>query len=788
MGLSAVVGVAFGLVLATVGGARRTDSSYGRFLREQKAVDAFIATPPIPGVDRLDLEAVERLPYVAEAARSSYVPVGGRTDAGRVVSSTDLGPISSADGRFGFDLNRPKVLEGRAPDRARPDEVAVGFVTAQRLDLRVGSTVTVRLARSAQLAEFFATSRASDLWDFARGPEVTLRVVGIEAAPGGFPPLSGRQPPPLFLTPAFHDAYMEGVLQYEATVIRLKNPGLLPEFKAAVGRLAAGKAPAIEITQEDQAHNVHRSMHQQAIALWVLAGVGALAALLVLGQALARQSYLDSTGYPTLRALGMTTGQLWLVGMARAASIALPAAVVAAVVAVALSPLFPIGLARLAEPNPGVHVDLLVVLGGAVAVIPVVLSVVALPAWSAARARRAAPAAVKIGPERRSAVADGLARLGFPPPMVAGVRMALEPGRGEAAVPVRSTLAGATLTVAAIAAALCVGASLQHLVGTPRLYGHAWDATLGSRVSPDVSDQVVPRLAANPSLAAVAAGTVVEIEVARARVSALAVEPVKGPFPTVLLEGRAPEGPDEIVFGSRSLRAAGARVGDRVTVRSLWSSGEMTVVGRAVFPDLGDRGRLGEGAALTFEGLQRLLPSAPRNIFYVSYAPGADPDATVRELQQSLGRLGVGRTERPADLANFGRVEDLPRILAGIVGVLGAAMLVHALVSSIRRRRRDLAILKSLGLVRRQLFWAVAWQAMATTIFAVVVGLPLGVAAGRWAWVLFAEQLGVASEPVIPLPPILLIGPLALVLANLVAAFPARAAGRVQPALALRTE
>jgi predicted lysophospholipase L1 biosynthesis ABC-type transport system permease subunit len=109
-------------------------------------------------------------------------------------------------------------------------------------------------------------------------------------------------------------------------------------------------------------------------------------------------------------------------------------------------------------------------------------------------------------------------------------------------------------------------------------------------------------------------------------------------------------------------------------------------------------------------------------------------------------------------------------------------------VTSIRRRRRDLAILKALGFVRRQVWATVAWQASCVAVISLLVGVPVGIAAGRWAWNAFANSVGVVPEPAIPLVAALLVIPITLIAANAVAALPARAAGHVGPASVLRTE
>ena len=114
--------------------------------------------------------------------------------------------------------------------------------------------------------------------------------------------------------------------------------------------------------------------------------------------------------------------------------------------------------------------------------------------------------------------------------------------------------------------------------------------------------------------------------------------------------------------------------------------------------------------------------------------------------------------------------------------------MTHTLVTSVRRRRRDLAVLKTLGFTRGQVGATIAWQAITFAVVAFAFGLPLGVAVGRWAWQLTADALGVSSAPVVPLAAVLAVAAGAVVAANLVAAVPGRAASRLRPATALRSE
>ena len=85
--------------------------------------------------------------------------------------------------------------------------------------------------------------------------------------------------------------------------------------------------------------------------------------------------------------------------------------------------------------------------------------------------------------------------------------------------------------------------------------------------------------------------------------------------------------------------------------------------------------------------------------------------------------------------------------------------LAHVLFTGVRRRR-DLAVLKTLGLTRSQLLKLVSWQASALATVALLAGLPLGALAGRWSWALFAGATGVPGQADIPLPLVLLAIPL----------------------------
>ena len=104
-------------------------------------------------------------------------------------------------------------------------------------------------------------------------------------------------------------------------------------------------------------------------------------------------------------------------------------------------------------------------------------------------------------------------------------------------------------------------------------------------------------------------------------------------------------------------------------------------------------------------------------------------------------------------------------------------------LSLVRRRRGELALLKVVGMTRRQIWAVIAWQTTLTLLIAVVAGGVLGIVGGRLAWRAFAGSLGVV--PVVEVSvPVLILGLAALVLAgNLLAALPAAVAARTKPAV-----
>jgi hypothetical protein len=233
----------------------------------------------------------------------------------------------------------------------------------------------------------------------------------------------------------------------------------------------------------------------------------------------------------------------------------------------------------------------------------------------------------------------------------------------------------------------------------------------------------------------------------------------------------------------------------------------LTIVGTATMPTVGVGHGLhlsmGTGAVLD----QNLIPLADQdiqqegngpNVYFVRTRPGISGAAAARSLSGMANEISIAAgqpqsvmlsgVQHPAQIVNYRSMGSTPAILAGALALGAVSALGLTLSASVRRRRRDLALLKTLGFTGRQLAATVAWQASVSVGIGTVIGVPLGVALGRTLWVLFAEELYAEPHPTVSILSLVVVVIAALGLANLVAAIPGRRAARTPTALVLRAE
>jgi ABC-type antimicrobial peptide transport system permease subunit len=810
LGLAVLLGVIGGVVLTAAAGAERTDTAYPRLLQWAGAAQVQL----IPNSDTLPsryFAALGRLPQVAVMSTTGLYQA---TLPGRGSQLTPVETMSSPDRALGITADRVKVLAGHRFDPQAAGQAMIDQKLADLEHLRPGGQLHLLLIPNSPKTGNPEPQLAGQL---------TFRVSAVVTFDSQIVPQTGAVgEPTALLSPPFTATATAAHTSYgTAAGIRLRPGASMAAFLSAATALArqypatGRKVDVISLSSQTAA--TERAIHPQAVALALFAGLAGVIAVAVIAQLLGRQLTLDSAEFPVLRALGMTRGRLAVMSLARTAVVTVAGGLVAVAIAVAASPLMPIGAARLAEPAPGIQANLAVLAAG-LAVFALVPLALLIPAAWAAAARAQGPLGV-AGPGRPGRVSWLGALAGRTGPVTGGlgVRMAFEPGHGRTAVPVRSALIGTTVAIASVLAAVVFGTSLIGLVATPHRYGQNWAQMLDLGFGGVTRQLAAELLARDPAVTASAVGNYGQLSVGATRtiVPAVGIGPAPGRDFLTLLAGRAPESPGEIALGAQTMRAVHARLGQtvRVTVNQVAYppsygriSRMMRIVGEAVFPAF-SRGSftptdLGTGAVVPAAVLSEPSPStgcAGRvtcyNFFLFRYRAGTDPRAASTRLLTTLTRKGcppgsclATTDQRPSDIRDYAGVRDTPLLLGIVLALLAVATMTHVLLTSTRRRRRDLAMLKALGLVRRQVLGVVEWQAVTLAATALVFGVPLGIVAGRWAWVLFADAAGVSASPSIPVPLVLASIPVSLALAALIASGPGWTAARVRPAVALRAE
>ena len=795
LALCLLVALLSGLVLAAVAAGHRTATAFPRFAAAH-GYDALVVSPaPMP--------ALAKLPGVTSVTLLRQVEAGAATCA-------CPRPINPAF--FNLDEVAPanlprlaKLVAGRMPDPSAPDEVLASFRLQQDAGVGVGTIIHVPLYAAAQCGAVLSGAPVTPA-----GGTVALRVVGIEASEVEFP-FTATPAYDVYTTPAFARQMAGRTVLFPLYFVQLRGgASAFPAFQARVRALGA-------LAVSDMASAVGAigaSIWPQVLGWWLLAGLIGLAGLAVVAQALSRQAAADAEAYGMLSALGATQRQLAAAGLAATLLVAVAGTVMGLGLAFVLSPLTPVGEARIADLAPGFGFDAIVLLPGACIAVLAVLAVGAWPAaWTARRAARSRVSRPGLAARaaRPSWIAQALSGGGAPPSALIGVRQALERGRGRDAVPARTALLGSVLAVTALAAVAVFGASLGHLTSTPALYGQPFDMSFspsGGAGSAAAFAKLASSLERDKNISDVSVGGGGDVMIDGRVVVAVAGAPLRGPLLLELSAGRLPGTGPEVALGATTLRQLGAHIGSRVRVtvprptggtRTSW----YVVTGTAVFPAGWGTGGLGTGAAFPLDGLlspqcASLPAGASQNACRLQAAVGVGGDVLVKAVPGPRGQADLASLARayptevnfpypPTNLVNFGET-DFPWLFGLAVAIFGIGTLVHALVVSVGRRRREVGLLKVLGFVRRQAALVVCWQTTTVAVVGLIIGLPLGIAAGRAGWGLFAHDLGFVPVPVVVAWGLVALAAATIAVAILLAAGPAIAAARTRPASLLRAE
>ncbi|HEY5092856.1 MAG TPA: ABC transporter permease, partial [Acidimicrobiales bacterium] len=477
----------------------------------------------------------------------------------------------------------------------------------------------------------------------------------------------------------------------------------------------------------------------------------------------------------------------------------------AVALAIALSPLSPLGPVRFVYPYRGVAFDWTVLGFGVVALVVMLGSLAYVLARRELRRLRLGRHVDRLA--ENSWVTRLTTTSGVPLSLATGLRFALKSGRGANAAPVRSAILGAVLAVVVLVTTVTFGASLDNLVSHPSLYGWNWDYALlsGFAGQEDLPAPQVATLFDHDTYVASWSGANFATAALDGQSMQMMVETPGARVAPPVLTGHGLDAANQVVLGDATLAALHKRVGDTVTFSSGKKSTTLTIVGTATLTPITKGLDMGSGALVAPSDFSAAVLNAQQNSIpgpqavLIRLRSGTNTTKALRSIHEIIYKLnrnpndgrpagGLVAHLRPAEIVNYRSMGTTPAILGGGLALGAVVALALTLIASVRRRRRELALLKTLGFVRRQLASAVAWQSSIAVSIGVVIGVPVGILLGRILWDLFVHEIDAVPMPSVPGPVIVLIVVGALVLANVVAAIPGRMAAGTSTALVLREE
>ena len=754
------MGLAVGAAAAAAQAARRTASAYTRFSQEHRAWDAIYVNYPEDGSAIVTPEEIRSIPGVLEAHEVlfDYAAIGPGTAW-----------VLDPSGRLGAgDLAHARIVEGRWFDDTKANEVVIGVGLADSEALGVGDTFTLF---SPDDLDEFAAIRGDDVADrlAAAVPGLVMHVVGVAAAPGQLLTIGEVGVPLIQFSPAMAPFQTD---DHSAVYVRLDDSSTTEAFARGLSALTDDRGESQVIFHGDLADALNRSLRPQVVALAALAIVLGLAAIVIGVQGVTRVLDRSSRDAAFLRSLGLTRADMTRVAMMEWTGVAVVAAVFAAIVATLASPLSPIGLARTAEPHRGIQLD------RAVVVALVVPCIVVLVASAASRVARSSGSGGSPGPPR----VPLLGHRGVVVPV--GVQGALDRGATNARVPVWSTVGAGSVAVAALVAVVVLGASLTQLLSSSDHYGLRWDVQLAQFTEESIVRDGPPVLAADARVEGLAIGFTDSAIISDAHSTLIAMDPIKGELRPPLVRGAYPRTADEVALGRRTMNRLGVGLGDvaQFDVDELEIETRLRVVGEVLVPAQGPRGRLDEGVLVTYGWLEQVVPEETPSVLFVKHRADAEITDVVGDVVavvQPSEDPSLISPPTPSDIIDLRRARSMPTVFVAALVVVVAAVLSHTIGLSVRRRRRDMAILRALGLERRKLYGIAMVQATTLTTLAILVGIPLGIVSGRLAWNALARTIGSSLDAVVPVPWVLAVIPLGALMLGLALAIrpAARACG-----------
>jgi FtsX-like permease family len=784
--LALLVALATATVLTAVAGARRGQTAFDRLWARTLPATVTVL-PNQPDFDWSRIRALPEVSGLTTFALAKFVMDGYPLET----QNTGFPP---GDSQVFRAIERPVVLQGRLLNPSRVDEVDVTARFPASYGKGVGDTLTLQLPSPRQGQDYDPSSGLPP-----RGPRIRVRIVGVIRSPwfSDSPGSEGGVAP----SPALMAHYRANLMGARGNgfinaLVRLRGgTATIPRFRADLARVT-GRSD-IDVWDNLASFGVpaRRVTGYEAACLLAFGLAALAAAFFLVGQSVARYTSATVSDLQLLRAPGMTPRQTTAGACAAPFLAAAAGATLGVTGAVVASRWMPIGVASMLEPHPGISADWLV-LGVGWAAAPLLVlagcAVAAAMALAAGRSRR---------PPRRSVFAAAAARAGAPIPVLIGTRFALEPGRGRSALPVRPALMGAATGVLGVLAAFTFSAGVTDAAANPARFGQtnqleSYIGENGQDLGP--AGPVLRAVAASRDVTGLDDARVAVAQSGQVSITTYTYDPVGGKrLPVVLTEGRLPTAPDEIVLAPTTASQLHAVAGATIRLNGGTHPVAARVSGIGFVPQ-GPHNDYDGGAWVTSAGYDRLFSGAHyRFKFHVallSLRPGTSVAAAGRRLSAAAASIKGGKgfaffvPAPPQALLIVRDVAVLPFALGAFLVLLALGAVGHALATAVYRRRGELAVLRALGMTRLQSRLVVVTQASVLAAVGLAVGVPLGFALGRLVWRIVAQSTPMAYHPPLAVWALVLIGPLALLAANLLAAWPGQRAARLRSAQILRTE
>lgn len=722
-----LIGVLAGVALTEAAAAQRTATVYDRLVDAVGWDDARLN----PRADPAEIDRIAALPGV-QASYHEWSWVAQVEGPGVRYIDIGAGP-SDHQG-----LVDPIIVEGRAADESRADELVIAEGLAQDSGWTVGTQISTQLLTPEEIGRFGVGFGEPD------GGPAAFTVVGIARLPAFGSGIANTH-----ATEAFHRAHADTAALLTVFLRLSDDPAARDAFRAAADRYLADNPPELGATGLgpvrviDTPSLVNPSVLTGAgvlsTALRAVALVIALAAALVLLTVVTRRTASDRVDETVERALGLSSGGRVLSRVLPLVATAVVAAATCGVIGLASSAVPPVGgLARL-EPHPGFAPQWLLLAAGVAVTAVGVLALAVLGCWLVRTRGTAGWTETGVthrpGTTRRDA-----------PPRAARPRLARSPaltvarrlGHGRQRwVAMTRILVLAVFVTGAVASAT-VSASLGRTVDTPARWG--WQADVSVI---DAKPEQIQALSLDPRVEAITlvrAATITLVAGAPATdggdatptgdaILVFGYRDELGRVPWTVITGRVPTADDEVAVGTVAADRLGLMVGSTMQLPGPGGTQRYTVVGTVTIAPASSN-PLGDIALMTLGGLDRVDRGQSYDHADIVARPGQ-----AGSLIADLSRFAeIGLPARPESVVYLADVRDLPGLGAWLWAGATLILLVTGCAAAVRRGAAEGCTLSVLGMTRSDRRAAAAWAAVLVATPGAVIGTVLGVLVGRLVW------------------------------------------------------